>query len=115
MQEKTIFEKILDKEIPCLPVYEDNFTFAFYDNNPQAPVHVLIIPKRKIVNVNFMEENDAEQVGKIMFAAKQIAKQLGVENSGYRLVFNNGAGAGQTVFYMHCHLLAGRDLSWPPG
>lgn len=115
MQETTIFEKILNKQIPCSAVYEDEFTFAFNDLNPQAPIHVLIIPKKKIVNVNYMQEDDVEFVGRVLFAAKKIAKQLGIENSGYRLVFNNGEQAGQTVFYMHCHLLAGRDLSWPPG
>lgn len=115
MEEETIFEKILRKEIPCTPVYEDEFTFAFHDIHPQAPVHILIIPKKKIVNVNFMLEEDVEFAGRVLFAAKKIAKKLNLENSGYRLVFNNGEQAGQTVFYMHCHLLAGRDLSWPPG
>ncbi len=115
MTNKTIFEKILDREIPCTPVYEDNFTFAFQDIQPQAPIHILIIPKRKIINVNDMQESDVEIVGRIVFAAKQIALKLGVSSQGYRLVFNNGEHAGQTVFYMHCHFLAGRDLSWPPG
>lgn len=115
MSEKTIFEKILEKEIACSPVYEDDDIFAFNDLHPQAPVHILIIPKKKIVNVNFMEENDIEQVGKILFAAKKIAQLKGIDKAGYRLVFNNGPQAGQTVFYMHCHLLGGRDLSWPPG
>jgi histidine triad (HIT) family protein len=115
MSEITIFEKILSKEIPCSPIYEDEFTFAFNDINPQAPIHVLIIPKRKIVNVNYMQESDIEFVGRVIFAAKKIALKLGINNNGYRLVFNNEKQAGQTVFYMHCHFLAGRDLSWPPG
>lgn len=115
MSSKTIFEKILDKEIPCSPVYEDDFTFAFHDIQPQAPIHILIIPKRKIVNVNFMQEHDVEMVGHILYAAKQIAKKCEVSENGFRLVFNNGEQAGQTVFYMHCHFLAGRNLSWPPG
>lgn len=112
---KTIFERILDKEIACSPVYEDEHTFAFKDINPQAPVHILIIPKRKIINVNYLEEDDIEFAGRVLFAAKKIAQQLNLEEGGYRLVFNNGEHAGQTVFYMHCHLLAGRNFSWPPG
>ena len=115
MAQSTIFEKFLNKEIPCKPVYEDDFTFAFYDIQPQAPVHILIIPKKKFVNVNDLEEDDAHYVGKILVAAKKIASLLKVTESGYRLVFNNGEHAGQSVFYMHCHFLAGRDFSWPPG
>ncbi len=115
MEQITIFEKLLTKEIPCTPIYEDEHTFAFNDIHPQAPVHVLIIPKKKLLNINSIEETDMEQMGRILFAAKKVAHITGVENSGYRLVFNNGAQAGQTVFYMHCHLLGGRDLSWPPG
>ena len=113
--EKTIFEKILKKEIPCTPVYEDEHTFAFNDISPQAPIHILIIPKQKLINMNCVEENEVEQVGRILFAAKKIAQLKGVAENGYRLVFNNGPQAGQTVYYMHCHLLGGRDLSWPPG
>ncbi len=115
MPQKTIFEKILSKEINCIPVYEDDFTFAFPDINPQAPIHILIIPKNKLVNINCVEESNVEQVGRILLAAKKIAQLKGIAQDGYRLVFNNGAQAGQTVFYMHCHLLAGRDLLWPPG
>jgi histidine triad (HIT) family protein len=111
----TIFEKILNKEIPCQPIYEDDHTLAFHDIAPQAPVHILIIPKKKFVNVNDLNDEDAEAVGKVLVAAKKIAQKLDLDKKGYRLVFNNGEGAGQTVFYMHCHLLAGRSLSWPPG
>ncbi|MES2615794.1 MAG: histidine triad nucleotide-binding protein [Bdellovibrionota bacterium] len=114
MTDISIFEKILNKEIPCNPVYEDEFTFAFNDMSPQAPIHVLIIPKKKIVNVNEMQEEDVEFAGRVLFAAQKIAKILNV-NTGFRLVFNNGEQAGQTVFYMHCHFLAGRHFSWPPG
>ena len=115
MSSTTIFEKILNKEIPCDLIYEDSFSLAFHDINPQAPVHILIIPKKKIVNANFIEEEDVEAVGRILFAAKIIAKKFHLDENGYRLVFNNGEQAGQTVFYMHCHLLGGRNFSWPPG
>ena len=115
MVEKTIFEKILDKEIPCNIVYEDDHTIAFHDINPQAPVHLLIIPKKKIINALHLTEEDVEFAGRVLLASRKIAEKLNLEQSGYRLVFNNGAHAGQTVFYMHCHFLAGRDFRWPPG
>lgn len=112
---ETIFEKILNRTIPCSPVYEDDFVLAFPDINPQAPIHILIIPKKKIVNVNFLQEEDAPLMGRLLLAAKTIAQQQGIAQDGYRLVFNNEAGAGQSVFYLHCHLLGGRPLAWPPG
>ncbi len=115
MSETTIFEKIIAGEIPCKPVYEDEFTLAFHDIHPQAPVHVLIIPKRKIINVAEAKETDIEQMGRVLFAAKKVAEITGIAQSGYRLVFNNGEHGGQTVYYMHCHVLGGRNLSWPPG
>ncbi len=115
MNETTIFEKIIAGEIPCKPVYEDEFTLAFHDIHPQAPVHVLVIPKRKIVNVAEATEKDIEQMGRVLFAAKKVAEIMGVAQTGYRLIFNNGEHGGQTVFYMHCHVLGGRNLSWPPG
>lgn len=115
MEEETIFEKILNGTIPCKPVYEDEFTYAFDDINPQAPVHVLVIPKKKIINVAHAQEQDASLLGKILLSAKEVAKIKGIESSGYRLVINNGAGSGQSVFYLHCHVLGGRFLSWPPG
>lgn len=115
MTEKTIFEKILDKELPCTPVYEDDFTFAFDDIHPHAPVHVLIIPKKKLININDATDDDTLLMGKILLAAKQVAIIKKIDSSGYRMVFNNGAGAGQTVFYLHCHVIGGRSLNWPPG
>jgi histidine triad (HIT) family protein len=111
----TLFSKIIRGEIPSKKVYEDDYTFAFHDISPQAPIHVLIVPKREIVNVAEANENDVEVLGRVLLAAKEVAKILGVAESGYRLVFNNGAGAGQTVFHLHCHLIAGRELRWPPG
>jgi len=115
MTEKTIFEKILDKEIPCQPIYEDEFTLAFDDIHPQAPVHVLVIPKKKLINVDSAQEDDALLLGKVLIAAKKVAAIKNINETGYRLVFNNHRGAGQTVFYLHCHVLGGRDFSWPPG
>ncbi len=111
----TLFSKIIRGEIPSKKVYEDDYTYAFHDISPQAPIHVLIVPKREIVNVAEANENDVEVLGRVLLAAKEVAKILGVAESGYRLVFNNGAGAGQTVFHLHCHLIAGRELRWPPG
>ncbi|KAB8029976.1 histidine triad nucleotide-binding protein [Fluviispira multicolorata] len=115
MSQKTIFEKILQGEIPCKPVYEDEYTYAFNDINPQAPIHVLVIPKTKIVNVALSNENDIEQMGRVLYAAKKVAELTGIAQSGYRLVMNNGENGGQTVYYMHCHVLGGRSLAWPPG
>jgi histidine triad (HIT) family protein len=115
MSEKTIFEKILAGELPCTPVYEDPHTYAFHDLNPQAPVHVLIIPKKKITNVAQASSQDIEQMGHVLYAAKKVAEITGIAHSGYRLVFNNGEHAGQSVCYMHCHVLGGRELHWPPG
>lgn len=112
---ETIFDRILRGDIPCRKVHEDEHTLAFHDIAPQAPVHVLIIPKTKIVNVAGATEAHALQLGRVLLSAAQVARQLGVEQSGYRLVFNNGKDGGQSVDYLHCHLLAGRPLDWPPG
>lgn len=115
MLQKTIFEKILLGEIACTPIFEDEFTFAFHDINPQAPVHILVIPKNKIVNVAESKESDIIQMGRILYTAKKVAEIAGIDKSGYRLIMNNGEHGGQTVNYMHCHVLGGRYLSWPPG
>ena len=115
MANETIFEKILKKEIPCKVVYEDEHTFAFHDVNPQAPVHVLVIPKQKIINVAEATPHDELILGKVLLTAKKVAEITGIHKSGYRLVMNNGENGGQTVYYMHCHVLGGRSLSWPPG
>ena len=111
----TLFERIIAGEIPADIVYEDEWCVAFRDINPQAPTHILIVPRKPVVNVAHATSDDAELMGRVLLAAGEVARQLGVEQGGYRLVFNNGAGAGQTVFHMHCHLLAGRPLNWPPG
>jgi histidine triad (HIT) family protein len=111
----TIFTKIINKEIPAEIVYEDDDVLAFNDIDPKAPVHVLIIPKKAIATPNDIEPDDAELIGKIIITAKNIAKEKGLANDGYRLVMNCNEYGGQTVFHIHCHLLGGRKLLWPPG
>ena len=109
-----LFCKILAGRIPAKKVYEDEHTFAFDDINPQAPTHVLIIPRRHIVGLKEAEDSDAESLGRCQLVAAKIARERGIEN-GYRTVFNVGPGAGQSVFHLHLHLLGGRALGWPPG
>jgi histidine triad (HIT) family protein len=111
----TIFEKIARKEVPARIVYEEDDLVAFHDNNPQAPVHVLIIPKRCISRIGEASEADADVLARMLLATKKIAKQLGVYESGYRLVINHGPDAGESVPHLHMHLLAKRKMSWPPG
>lgn len=113
--EKTIFKKIIDKEIPAEIVYEDDDVLAFNDIDPQAPIHVLIIPKREIRTLNDLTPEDSDILGKLFMTAKKIAKDKGIEKEGYRFVFNCNEKAGQTVFHVHGHLLGGRKLNWPPG
>lgn len=110
-----LFCKIRDGEISGDIVFENDKVLAFNDVNPQAPVHVLIIPKKHISTINDIESDDEAVMGQLFSAAKSIAKQKGVSDEGYRLVTNCNAGAGQTVFHIHMHLLAGRTMSWPPG
>ena len=109
-----LFCRIVRGEIPSKKVFEDNETFVFEDLKPQAPTHVLIIPKKHIVDVKEAKLQDAEIIGKLHLVAAQIARDRKIEN-GYRTVFNVGPGAGQSVFHLHLHLLGGRPLSWPPG
>ena len=109
----TIFKKIIDGEIPSDKVYEDEEVLAFRDINPAAPVHILVIPKKEIVNLYDAEDGDAALLGRLMLAARKVAQEQGLDD--FRLVMNNGAGAGQTVFHMHIHVIGGRALSWPPG
>jgi histidine triad (HIT) family protein len=110
----TIFGKIIRREIPADIVYEDDLCLAFRDVNPQAPVHVLLIPKKEIDQVGNAGAEDQVLLGHMMLAAGKIARQLGVGDA-FRLVINNGAEAGQTVFHLHLHILGGRKLRWPPG
>jgi histidine triad (HIT) family protein len=109
-----LFCRIIQGEIPAKKVYEDDETFVFEDIKPQAPTHVLIIPKKHIVDVKGARAEDAEIIGKLHLVAAKIARDRKIEN-GYRTVFNVGPGAGQSVFHLHLHLLGGRTLAWPPG
>ena len=110
----TIFTKIINKEIPADIVYEDDLCLAFRDINPQAPVHILIIPKKPLRELNDAGIEDERLLGHLMLAAKIVADREDVADA-FRLVLNNGAGAGQEIFHMHFHLLAGRPFTWPPG
>lgn len=110
----TIFSKIIRREIPADIVYEDELCMAFRDVNPQAPVHVLLIPKKEIPRLADATDEDQAVLGHLMVTAGKIARQLGVDNA-FRLVTNNGAAAGQSVFHLHLHILAGRPFHWPPG
>ena len=114
MSEETLFSKIIKREIPADIVYEDNKCLAFKDINPQAPVHILIIPKQPIAFLADATVDDVELLGHLMLMARQIAADQGHADD-FRVVINNGADAGQTVFHLHIHLLAGRTFYWPPG
>jgi len=115
MSKNCVFCKIRDKEIPSSVVYEDNDIMAFKDQSPQAPVHILIIPKTHIESINYMNEKDKNLLGYIMLKTKELAKKLDIAESGYRLVINTNHMGGQAVYHLHVHLLGGRQLSWPPG
>ncbi|HLO98885.1 MAG TPA: histidine triad nucleotide-binding protein [Fimbriimonas sp.] len=108
----TLFTKILNGEIPAEIIYQDENVFAIKDISPQAPVHVLIIPKKEVTGVSAVEVGDGTET--LLLAARKVAEQLGITN-GYRLVINEGEDGAQTVSHLHVHLLAGRKLSWPPG
>lgn len=110
-----LFCKIVNGDIPAGKVYEDADVIGFNDINPQAPHHVLFIPKRHISTINDLQTNDAQLVGKLYLAAKQHAAELGVAEDGYRTVMNCNRLSGQTVFHIHLHMLAGRAMHWPPG
>ncbi len=111
----TIFGKIVRKEISAEIVYEDDEVLAFKDVAPQAPIHILIIPKKEIPTVNDITPEDAPLIGKLFVVAKQLAEDYKVNRSGYRLVINCNQDAGQAVFHLHLHLLGGRKFTWPPG
>ena len=110
-----IFNKIINKEIKADIIYENDKVIAFKDINPAAPIHFLIIPKKNIKTINDIQENDKILIGELFIAAKKIAKDYNIDKNGYRLIFNCNDDAGQTVFHIHMHLLAGRKLLWPPG
>ena len=111
---ETIFQKIIDKELPANIVYEDDSCLAFKDINPVAPIHILVIPKKRIEKISDSNTEDKELLGHLFLVAGNIARELGIEDA-FRLVVNNGAGAQQTVFHLHIHLIAGREFNWPPG
>ena len=111
---ETIFQKIIDKELPADIVYEDDICLAFKDINPVAPIHILVIPKKRIEKISDSNTEYKELLGHLFLVAGNIARDLGIEDA-FRLVVNNGAGAQQTVFHLHIHLIAGREFNWPPG
>lgn len=110
-----IFCKIAAGAIPATLVHQDEHVVAFRDLNPQAPTHILIIPRQHIATVNDLNEENAAVLGRLFLAARKLAAELGFADDGYRLVMNTNAAAGQTVFHIHLHLLAGRNFAWPPG
>jgi histidine triad (HIT) family protein len=110
----TIFSKIIRREIPVNIVYEDDLALAFKDINPQAPVHILVIPKKPIVKLADAEPEDQAILGHLLLTAQRVAAEAGL-NNGYRVVINNGADGGQTVYHLHLHILGGRQMQWPPG
>lgn len=111
---ETIFSKIIRREIPADIVYEDDLALAFKDIAPQAPIHILIIPKKPLPQLAAAESEDHALMGHLLLTAKRVAEQAGLEN-GYRLVINNGPDGGQTVDHLHLHILGGRQMTWPPG
>jgi histidine triad (HIT) family protein len=112
---KSIFAKIIDRELPADIVYEDDLVLAFRDIRPQAPTHILVIPKQPIVRIGEAKTEDQAVLGHLLLKAAEVARQAGLADSGYRLVFNHGRNAGEAVLHLHCHILGGRPLSWPPG
>jgi histidine triad (HIT) family protein len=111
---ETIFSKIIRREIPADIVYEDDLALAFRDINSQAPVHILVIPKKPIPRLADAESGDDVLLGHLLLTAKRVAEQAGLAN-GYRVVINTGSDAGQTVYHLHLHILGGRQMAWPPG
>jgi histidine triad (HIT) family protein len=112
---KTLFEKIIARELPGSIVYQDDLVVAFRDLRPQAPTHVLIVPRKPIPRIADANPEDQQVLGHLLLKAAEVAKQLGLTQSGFRLVFNNGPDAGEAVPHLHCHILGGRRLGWPPG
>ncbi len=113
--EKTVFQKIIDREIPAKIVYEDDQCIAFHDITPQAPVHCLIVPKKHIQHLVSMNQQDVPLMGHLLLVVTQVAHLLGIDKTGFRTVINCGKDGGETVPHLHIHLLGGRSLQWPPG
>jgi histidine triad (HIT) family protein len=114
-QENCSFCRIIAGSVPAEIVYEDEDVVAFRDRHPQAPHHVLVIPRRHISGLQSITDSDVPLLGKLLATARKVAQSLGLERSGYRVVINSGAGAGQSIFHLHVHVLGGRPMSWPPG
>jgi histidine triad (HIT) family protein len=112
---KTLFDKIIAREIPAAIVYEDDLVLAIRDINPQAPVHLLIFPKKPVPRIAEATPDDHKVLGHLLLKAAEVADKVGLKNDGYRLVINNGADGGETVPHLHCHILGGRHMAWPPG
>jgi histidine triad (HIT) family protein len=112
---KTLFEKIVAREIPAAIVYEDDSVLAFRDINPQAPTHILIVPKKVIPRIAEAQADDAKLLAHLLLKAAEVADTAGLKTGGYRLVINNGPNGGETVPHLHCHILGGRHMNWPPG
>lgn len=112
--EKTIFKKIIDGEIPADVVYEDEHCLAFRDIAPKAPVHILVIPKQEIVSIATADKSDQTLLGHLLLVCQNVAKSEGLDN-GFRVVANSGPGGGQEVMHLHFHVMGGRDMNWPPG
>lgn len=112
---KTLFEKIIARQIPAAIVYEDDLVLAFRDIKPQAPVHVLIIPKKPVPRIAEAGPEDHKVLGHLLLKAAEVADKLGLKKNGYRLVINNGPDAGEAVPHLHVHILGGRHMAWPPG
>ncbi len=110
-----LFCNMVSGAIPCDKVYENEYVLAFRDIDPKAPTHILIIPKKHIKTLNEINKNDQDLLGELLLTAKKIAKDEGIDTSGYRTVFNCNSDGGQTVFHIHMHLLGGRQMAWPPG
>jgi histidine triad (HIT) family protein len=115
MAEKTLFEKICEREIPATILHEDDRCLAFRDISPQAPLHILVIPRRAIPRIGLAESGDEALLGHLLLIAAQVARSEGIAETGYRLVINNGADGGEAVPHLHVHLLGGRSMKWPPG
>ena len=112
---KTLFEKIVAREIPAQIVFEDGLVLAIRDINPQAPVHILIFPKKPLPRIAEAASRDHALLGHLLLKAAEVADKAGLKEGGYRLVINNGADGGETVPHLHCHILGGRHMAWPPG
>ena len=112
---RTLFEKIIAGEIPADIMYEDDLVLAIRDINPQAPTHILIVPKKAIPRIADATPADGEMLGHLLLKAAEIAEKAGLKQTGYRLVINNGPDAGESVPHLHCHILGGRPMAWPPG